>query len=269
VNAWIVLLPILAPLAVQIHPGGTPSLSEEALAARAEAEFDEGVRLRQTSREARGHFRAAALAFEELRQRGVHNPLLYRNLGNAWFLAGDLARAIRAYREGLWLAPADRVLRERLKQAREQVVYPSGTSLGQPPEEVRPDWLPRLPPGWAAGLAALVYVLGWVFVTRWGMVRRGGLLILGSGLLILAGGLAGWEWYEQEDPPDRLVVVKVDGVLLRKGNGLSYPPRYETPVNRGVEARLLFERDGWLQIELAGGEVGWIPRRYALTGSDE
>jgi len=51
------------------------------------------------------------------------------------------------------------------------------------------------------------------------------------------------------------------GFLLRTGNGLSYPPRYETPLNQGVEARLLHARGAWLQIELSGGEVGWGPRR--------
>ena len=53
--------------------------------------------------------------------------------------------------------------------------------------------------------------------------------------------------------------------LLRAGNGLSYPPRYETPLNRGVEARLLFARGAWLQIELSGGEIGWVPAAYTIT----
>ena len=85
-----------------------------------------------------------------------------------------------------------------------------------------------------------------------------------------------------------LVVIAQDGVLLRKGNGEAYPRRYDTPVNRGVEARLVEEREGfpatrgavglalgaptgvvaehqgWVQIELAGGEVGWVPRRFVL-----
>jgi hypothetical protein len=60
-------------------------------------------------------------------------------------------------------------------------------------------------------------------------------------------------------------VIVEDNVLLLKGNGDAYPPRYETPVNQGVEARLLFERDGWLQIELSGGEVGWIRADYAAV----
>ena len=69
---------------------------------------------------------------------------------------------------------------------------------------------------------------------------------------------------EREERDRPLAVVAEDGVLLRKGDGLAYPPRYETPLNKGVEARRLFERDGWVQIELSGGEVGWAPREDVL-----
>jgi uncharacterized protein YgiM (DUF1202 family) len=72
-----------------------------------------------------------------------------------------------------------------------------------------------------------------------------------------------WDSGRAADAP--LVVIAEDNVILRKGNGLSYPPRYEQPVNRGVEARLRYERGDWLQIELAGGEVGWVPRAVALV----
>jgi hypothetical protein len=54
-------------------------------------------------------------------------------------------------------------------------------------------------------------------------------------------------------------------VLLRRGDGLAFPPRYYTPINRGVEARRLFERGGWVQIELSGGEIGWVPRDSVLA----
>ena len=87
----------------------------------------------------------------------------------------------------------------------------------------------------------------------------------GAGENVLAG-LAGYNhWSAKLEAVQPLVVIADDGVLLRKGNGLTYPPRYDTPVNRGVEARLLFDRGEWLQIELAGGEVGWVPRRYVLV----
>ena len=44
-------------------------------------------------------FREAARAWETIRSRGVDTALLYRNLGHAYFLAGDLPRAVLCYRE--------------------------------------------------------------------------------------------------------------------------------------------------------------------------
>jgi hypothetical protein len=109
------------------------------------------------------------------------------------------------------------------------------------------------------------YVLGCVSVTRWRMVRRDGLLIGGVIALLLDGVMAGWLMLRAEEQLEReaahpLVVIARDGVLLRRGNGEAFPTRYDTPVNRGVEGRLRFERGGWAQIELSGGKIGWVPR---------
>jgi hypothetical protein len=98
-------------------------------------------------------------------------------------------------------------------------------------------------------------------MTRRRLLLAGSLAALsGAGLLtfVAVSDAAG-------KPSKPLVVIAEDGVLLRKGDGLSFPPRYPTPVNRGVEGQLLAERGKWLQIELSGGEVGWLMREYALV----
>jgi hypothetical protein len=61
------------------------------------------------------------------------------------------------------------------------------------------------------------------------------------------------------------VVIARDGVLLRRGSSRAFPPRYETRLKAGMEGRLLFERGGWLQVELSGGEVGWVPRSAVVV----
>src|SRR5260370_22464610 len=99
-------------------------------------------------------------------------------------------------------------------------------------------------------------------VRQWRWLIGGTLTLLAAGLLtFLLGQVARGVGAEEAHP---LVVVAQDGVLLRKGDGLAFPPRYDTVVNRGVEARALFERDGWVQIELVAGEVGWAPRERVL-----
>jgi hypothetical protein len=245
-----------------------PNLSDAEIVERAEAAFREGVRLRHAADQARPHFRTAAVYFEELHCRGVSNALLYRNLGNAYLLAGDLPQAILSYRRGQQVAPQDRDLDDSLARAREKVVFPEGRTLGRPVPDAWPPWLPRLSDGAMFAVAVGFYALACVAGTRWLMVRWSAWLGVGLSSFVVAAVLASLAAYDaratKQESVRPLVVIADDGVLLRKGNGLTYPPRYETPVNRGVEARLLFERDDWLQIELAGGEVGWVPRRYTL-----
>jgi hypothetical protein len=68
---------------------------------------------------------------------------------------------------------------------------------------------------------------------------------------------------DRVDVEHPLVVIAEDKTYLHKGNNTLYPRAYETPLNRGVEARLLQARDSWLQIELTGGQIGWAPRENA------
>lgn len=260
----LLLAPVSAPAA--------DAVPEAEVLRQAETAFHEGSRLRQRPAEARRAFAEAAAGYEELRRRGVANAALFRDEGDAYLLAGDLPRAVLAYRRGLRLVPNDRVLRDSLEYARAQVAYPQPGTFARPPVEVLPPWLPRVPSSAVAVLALLLDALGWVLLTRWWMLRRGDLLRAGCLALAAAlvlGAVLGWrELVRRDEARHPLVAIADDGVLLRRGNGLTYPPRYDTPVNRGVEARLLFARGAWLKIELAGGESGWVPRRYALVDRD-
>ena len=266
------LTPLLASLVLAAGPTPFADLSDAAVAAQATAAFAEGTARRDDPDGARTHFDAAAAGFDELRRRGASNPALYLDLGNARLLAGELPRAVLAYRRGLRLEPADAGLRAALGRARDVVSYPDDGSLGRQPADPHGRWSAAVAPGPALGVAVLLYLAGWAALTRWYAVRRG--RWLASGLLALAAAagcavpVAEAARAARADDEYPLAVVAEDGVLLRKGDGLSYPPRYPTPVNRGVEARLLHARGDWLQVELAGGEVGWVPRGYVLADDD-
>jgi hypothetical protein len=236
---------------------------------QAEADFQEGVRLRDQPNLAKPLFQKAAEGYETLRRRGIDNAALARNEANAFLLADDLPRAILAYRRGLRVTLNDSSLRAGLTYARSQVAYPQTDYFARPPTDHRPPWLPRIAAGWYVLLATLAYSAACLALTRWWMTRRG--KWLGGGLMAFAiaglfvGGLFAEAWRDADFSRYPVTVIAEDGVLLRSGNGLSYPPRYSEPLNRGVEARLLHVRGDWLQIEVAGGEVGWILREYAVV----
>jgi tetratricopeptide (TPR) repeat protein len=243
--------------------------SDPQILAEAEAAFQAGAERRSTPAEARSYFQIAAEQYEQLRGRGVDGSAINQNLGNAYLLAGDVPRAILAYRRALRFAGSDRHIQVGLAFARAQVAYPAGGSYGRPPVEQRPPWLPRVASVWYMCIGFVTYLFGWFALTCW-RAGRPGRWLLGAAVsfsltLLLVAGLAAEEWRDADLTARPVVVLSDDGVLLRTGNGLSYPPRSETPLNRGVEARLLFIRGDWLQIQLASGEIGWVPREYAMV----
>jgi hypothetical protein len=248
--------------------GAAAAPPEFAALREAEIAFHEGLYAADHEPDAaRQAFRKSAGLFAEFRRAGHRNAAVYRNEGNAWLLAGELPRAILAYRLGLELAPNDRTLQAGLAFARKQVAYPSPASLGRPTID---HVLPRPVPGWHLGLTVIAYAGGWVALTRWRMTRRGRLAWLAGAAwmtaALLATGLVYTDWQSRVQARHPVVVVAEDGVLLYRGNGEMYS-HHEPPLTRGVEARRLFARGDWLQIELAGGETGWV-RRDLVVGGD-
>jgi hypothetical protein len=254
-SALLVCLLVYPP----VGPAGAPSDAE--LLRRAEDAFLEGAAERADAERSQAAFVEAAAGYEALCRRGRASADLFRNLGNACLLAGDLPRAIRAYRSGLSLCPHDTRLWANLTYARRQVVPPP------PPETDWLAWMPR--PITLLVVSAVAYAVAWALGGWWWVARRPWLpRAAGAGLfLALTAGtvlvLERGRWEEEAAHPP--VVIARDGVALRTGDGPHYPLSREAPLNRGVEARLLFRRGPWLQVELCGGRVGWIPQDDALV----
>jgi hypothetical protein len=256
-----------------LHAGDTDlaRLSNVEIKDRGEAAFAQGVQHRDDSDSSRRDFRTAAACFEELRRRGASNALLYRNLANSHLLAGDIAHAILAYRRGLQIAPGDAELMHGLQAARKCVSYPAGSNLGRPGSEGQASWLSRVGGAWLIGGAAILYFGACIGFTRWLMKRRTAFLMFGLVALLAAGILTVVAVREATAVSlGPLVVISQDDVLLRAGDSLKYPARYDsTRVNRGVEGYLIGRRGNWLQVELSGGEVGWIMQEFALVDEEE
>jgi tetratricopeptide (TPR) repeat protein len=260
---------LLSAFMLAALPPVSESPSAPDLFHQAEAAFQEAVQRRDNPPEARRLFRESAEHYEQLRRQGVCSAALYLNQGNAYLLAGDLPHAILAYRRGLQLDPNDRGLQYALAHARDQVIYPPSSALGRPAVEHWPPWLPRPTAGPLLALLAVLYGLGCLGLTRWWMTRNGKLLWLGgivlTGALLPVGGLALLAYQDGQARRQPVVVIARDNVHLHRGNGSNYPLSQADPLNRGVEARQLHVRGDWLQVELAGGEVGWLPRSAVLV----
>jgi hypothetical protein len=259
------LLSVVLAMTVPASSLAQSARSDEAVLDEAIGEFERGKQAKDDVAASSKHFTRAADLFAELQQRGVRNPALYLNQGNAELLAGRLGQALLAYHRGLQLAPNDATMRDHRDYARTRVRFAS--AVGRQPTSAWPPWLPQPTMTFTAIVFFLCYGLTWIAFTRWRMTRERRPLLIGSALLALTmlAGIGAWYLREQEAREERepfVVVAAADGTALQRGNGESYPRLMSLP--QGLEARRLHERGDWLQIQLATGEIGWVRRADVL-----
>jgi hypothetical protein len=249
---------------------GNETGSDRQILERAQAALRDGMNLTGKPGSARARFAEAASHYEMLRARGFRSAALFCNQGDACFLAGDLPASILAYRRGLQLAPGDQRLQSHLAQARKQVTHGAPIEIGRAPDVS--EWL-YLPPQLGMALALLLYYGCWLALAGWWLTRRtwllGASVFLGALSFVPLCRLALEHQRRQDEAEHPLVVISRDQTELRWGNGNAYPARYPKAARRGVEARCLYERKGWLQIELADGSLGWIPCEAALIDAPQ
>jgi len=239
-----------------------------ALAQEARTHFAEGWRLTDDGRDGRPAFARAAVALQAESAAHGAAPEHWLNLGNAAYLADDLPRALAAFQRGLALAPQHPRLREHLGYARGQVNLPKNRR-GAPEPDPWPAWLPRWSPAcWFVTLTALhtfgcaLAAVGWVRRARgWWLAA----LVAWCGAGLAAYALLIVHQERALDGALPLVVVRAD-TTLHTGNGASYPRQSELPLLvAGMEARLRTERGGWVQVQFATGEIGWINAAQVLV----
>ncbi|MFL5341782.1 MAG: hypothetical protein ACJ8F7_16680 [Gemmataceae bacterium] len=225
--------------------------------------FAEGVARRDNDLEARPHFRRAAELYAVLReQQHVLNPDLCVNEGNSWLLAGDLPRAILAYRRGVELDPDRADLRHALDYARDRVDYAPEDRPRLTPPPVAFARLKSALRSWGLVVLAVCSAIGWVTLTRWRMTRERSTLTFAAVMLLFAVALAagrGYEAAQRRRAAAEPAAATLRPVVLRKGDGPSFAPRRENPLPAGVELTVRRHRGAWSQVQLADSTLGWLP----------
>jgi len=206
-------------------------------------------------------FRDVAARFESLRRNGGECGAVLFNLGNAWFRAGEMGRAIAAYKEAERYLPRDPVLVANLAEARRVA------GVAAPPAELADRLLfwrawssYPLAAQSAIGFAVLAFVLA-------GAVRLGvRKLVVPARIVSVHAALAlvvfALEFHRFEI--ERRGVVVIEQVMARKGDAESYGPAFTAPLIEGQEVRVLDSRSGWTRVQLDNGIDGWVPE-HALV----
>ncbi|MGE3781097.1 MAG: hypothetical protein AB7F89_28165, partial [Pirellulaceae bacterium] len=104
----------------------------------------------------------------------------------------------------------------------------------------------------SAFLAGLLAEVG-----RWSSLRPVAWACLLATLAMMASAVHDWNRYERR----QLGVVAVGETLARKGNADSYEAAFTVPLAEGTEFLVQERRGGWIRLQLAGGEEGWVRER--------
>ncbi len=218
--------------------------------------FDQANRLYEA-----GKFTEAAAAYENMLQQGRTSPALYFNLGNAWFKAGQLGRAVFNYRLAERLAPRDPDIRANLKFARNSI----GT--GTTPAS---SWWQRgtrrlaLDEWTLLTFGALWLWLGLLTLGQWRPVLRKALsgytatAGVGAALLAFCLGLESYGRFSVES-----VIVSAREAVVRYGPW-NESPNYFT-VRDGMELTVLDSKGEWLQVSDPAKRIGWLRREQVLV----
>ncbi|MDI6792609.1 MAG: tetratricopeptide repeat protein [bacterium] len=196
-----------------------------------------------------GNYTEAAKGYEEIINRGMKTPVLFYNLGNAYFRDKNLGRAILNYERAARLSPRDDDIRFNLEFAR---------ALIHEPEE---HWLDRLLNLFSIHELILFTTL-FYWLLMFGLIlylfRRGTLwlrLNLAIAVIFLLSGLClGTKIYsEQADKP----AVILEKTAARNGPGEDYSVGFSLP--EGKRVVILNQREEWREVGLPKeGLKGWV-----------
>lgn len=228
----------------------------------------------QTLEEAHALFRAAsnttqyaeaAKQYEYLvNEDQIQNGQLFYTLGNAYFLANDLGRAILNYRRAETFIPGNDALRHNLETALGKRIDLIDEKERNPFIEKLLGWHFNTSPRTRWWLFAGCWLAGW---GAWGWHRRRPtnesritLIVLSALTLVLAISLIVERVLSKQSAHGVIIDREV---LARKGDGEMYAPAFLDPLHAGTEFHRIEDRGDWWDVRLANDQTCWIPAHAA------
>lgn len=218
--------------------------------ADATADFDAANKL-----QAEGKYAEAAAAYGKLIQTGNVGPALFFNFGNAEFKAGQLGRAIAAYRRAEALTPRDPDVRANLQFARNQFSENNSARPGVWQRSLRTftvnEW--SLLAAAAVWACLILLALGqWRGEWQAKLKSYAGIIGLAA---VVSCGVAWAAWFDFHGSESAVVT----GELTVRSGPLEEATGKFTARN-GLELAVLDKHDDWLQVSDGQGRIGWVKR---------
>jgi len=200
-----------------------------------------------------GDYAAAIDLYEQIVAESVASPVLFYNLGNAYYRDQKLGEAVANYERALQLDPGFEQARHNLDKA----IRDSKQHLARP---LPPEWEQSLL-FWHYGigrsatyaLAALFWAAFWAAlgVRQWRSFRYARTAIAVLGLLAVAFAVSAWN----KSHPAPLAVARMEPTPVRYGTNDAETIRFN--LSPGDRVNVDGREQGWARITTANGERGW------------
>ncbi len=230
-----------------------------ACAAGTEVAFDGANKLYEE-----GKFVEAARGYETLLAQGIRSFSIYYNLGTAYYRAGQMGRAVAAFRRAEQLSPRDASLRADLQFLRKKVNGEDKSPV--PLWQAWITWL-TLDEGAVMAATALWIWFGCLALGEWkpALKKRLRPAALAAGVLtgVFVGCLAASAYVRYGDVS---AVVVVREAVARFGPLDEAQTAFH--LSDGAEVTVGDAKDNWLQVRDSSKRIGWVKRDQVVLLSD-
>jgi len=204
----------------------------------------------------------AILAFEKIIDEGqIKNAMLYYNLGNAYFLKGDIGNAILNYRRAKKLDNSDTNIQKNLTFARSKRI--DKVDIKTEKHVLRTLFFWHYDFALKTKFLLTCILFGIVCMCIAGTIwfgRSASLITPAVICAILTVCLLSSLIVESRTQLNRICGVIIDKeVIARQGDGENYSPSFKDSLHAGTEFDVLESRPGWLHIKLFDDSDTWIP----------
>ncbi|MHC4394197.1 MAG: tetratricopeptide repeat protein [Planctomycetota bacterium] len=239
-----------------------PEEQTHSLFNQANEEFRQANLATAGSKQAEKLYEKSILIFEKIiNDRQVKNARLYYNLGNAYFLKGDIGKAILNYRRAENLDKADTNIQKNLSFARsrrfDKVELKTEKRVLQTLFFWHYDFSLKTKFLITCIFFAIVCISTTVIIWL-GRNAPGTVTVIIAGILTVCFFVS--VIVEVSNQANRTCgVITASEVVARQGDGQNYPASFKESLHAGTEFDLLEHRPGWLHIRLGDDSEGWIP----------
>jgi len=220
----------------------------------------------QNSQQAKRLYEKAILGFERIiEEEQIKNAKLYYNLANAYFLHGQLGKAILNYRRAIMLDDSDENIQKNLTFARSRRIDKINTATEKQVLQTLFFWHYDFSLKTKLLLTCILFGILCLCITAVIWLGRSGLLttIIGIWGILVICFLTSVIIEHHNHANQTCGVIIAKEVVARQGDGINYSPSFKEPLHEGTEFQLLEDRPGWFHIQLPNGNDGWIPDKSA------